>query len=53
MSWITARFTEPSSYASAGAMIVGAGVLLGQPWIIVVGIVGGIVGFFLKEKGKI
>ena len=52
MSWITSRFKEPSSYASAGAMIVGVGVLLGQPWIIVVGIVGGVVGFFLKEKGK-
>ena len=53
MSWITSRFKEPSSYASAGAMIVGVGVLLGPPWIIVVGIVGGVVGFFLKEKGTI
>jgi len=44
---------EPSSYAAAGAAVVGAGVLVNQPVVILVGIVGGAVGFLLKEKGVI
>ncbi len=45
------RFKEPSSYAAAGAVVLGIGVLVSQPIIIVVGIVGGALGFILKEKG--
>tara|TARA_R110000772_G_scaffold210331_1_gene320866 strand:- start:95 stop:235 length:141 start_codon:yes stop_codon:yes gene_type:complete len=44
---------EPSSYAAAGGAVVGIGVLVSQPVIIMVGIVGGAVGFLLKEKGVI
>tara|TARA_R100000544_G_C2226805_1_gene61342 strand:+ start:2916 stop:3056 length:141 start_codon:yes stop_codon:yes gene_type:complete len=44
---------EPSSYAAAGGAVVGIGVLVSQPIVIMVGIVGGAVGFLLKEKGVI
>jgi len=44
---------EPSSYAAAGGAVVGIGVLVSQPVVIMVGIVGGAVGFPLKEKGVI
>ena len=47
------RFKEPSSYAAAGAAVLGVGVLISQPIVIVVGIVGGALGFILKEKGVI
>ena len=53
MSWIVERFKEPSSYAAAGGAVVGIGVLISQPIVIIVGIVGGALGFFLKEKGVI
>jgi hypothetical protein len=53
MKWIMDRMVEPSSYAAAGGAIVGIGVLVGQPVVILIGVVGGAIGFFLKEKGVI
>lgn len=53
MNWILSRMKEPSSYAAAGGAVVGIGVLVSQPIVIMVGIVGGAVGFLLKEKGVI
>jgi 4-amino-4-deoxy-L-arabinose transferase-like glycosyltransferase len=53
MDWIMSRMKEPSSYAAAGGAIVGIGVLISQPVVIIIGIVGGALGFFLKEKGVI
>ena len=53
MNWIMSRMKEPSSYAAAGGAIVGIGVLISQPVVIIVGIVGGALGFILKEKGVI
>tara|TARA_R110000744_G_scaffold43010_1_gene96589 strand:- start:41 stop:202 length:162 start_codon:yes stop_codon:yes gene_type:complete len=53
MKWIMDRMVEPSSYAAAGGAIVGIGVLVSQPIVILVGVVGGAVGFVLKEKGII
>jgi len=53
MKWIIDRFKEPSSYAAAGAVVMGIGMLTGQNWLIMLGIVGGVVGFILKEKGVI
>jgi 4-amino-4-deoxy-L-arabinose transferase-like glycosyltransferase len=53
MNWIMSRMKEPSSYAAAGGAIVGIGVLISQPVVIIIGIVGGVLGFFLKEKGVI
>ena len=53
MSWIVERFKEPSSYAAAGGAVVGIGVLISQPIVIIIGIAGGALGFILKEKGVI
>jgi 4-amino-4-deoxy-L-arabinose transferase-like glycosyltransferase len=53
MNWIMSRMKEPSSYAAAGGAIVGIGVLISQPVVILVGVVGGALGFILKEKGVI
>ena len=53
MDWIMSRMKEPSSYAAAGGAIVGIGVLISQPIVILVGVVGGALGFILKEKGVI
>ena len=53
MKWITSRLKEPSSYAAAGGAIVGIGVLISQPVVILIGVVGGALGFLLKEKGVI
>ena len=52
-AWIKGRLAEPSSYAAIGAAVLGIGVLIDQPIVVVVGIVGGALGFFLKEKGVI
>ena len=51
--WIMSRIKEPSSYAAVGGAVVGIGVLVDQPIVIIIGIVGGALGFFLKEKGVI
>ena len=53
MNWIVSRMKEPSSYAALGGVVVGVGILVSQPIIVVVGMVGGVVGFLLKEKGVI
>tara|TARA_R100000988_G_scaffold12768_2_gene6949 strand:- start:1236 stop:1397 length:162 start_codon:yes stop_codon:yes gene_type:complete len=53
MKYIKDRMTEPSSYAAAGAAVVGIGVLINQPIVILIGVVGGALGFILKEKGVI
>ena len=53
MDWIIDRFKEPSSYGAAGAAVMGSGMLTGQNWLIILGIVGGVAGFILKEKGVI
>jgi 4-amino-4-deoxy-L-arabinose transferase-like glycosyltransferase len=53
LCWVADRMKEPSSYAAAGGAVVGVGVLVDQPIVIVVGVVGGALGWFLKEKGEI
>tara|TARA_R110001583_G_scaffold178256_2_gene334050 strand:+ start:32 stop:202 length:171 start_codon:yes stop_codon:yes gene_type:complete len=53
INWIIDRFTEPSSYAAVGAAVMGIGMLTAQNWLILVGIVGGVLGFVLKEKNVI
>lgn len=52
-AWISERLSEPSSYAAVGLGVLGVGVILNQPILIYAGIVGGVVGFVLKEKGVI
>ena len=53
MKWIKDRMQEPSSYAAAGVAVMGVGVVISQPILVVIGIVGGAVGFVLKERGVI
>ena len=53
LTWFVDRMKEPSSYAAAGGAVVCVGVLVDQPIVIVVGIVGGALGWLLKEKGHI
>ena len=53
LTWFVDRMKEPSSYAAAGAAVVGVGVLVDQPIVVVVGIIGGALGWLLKEKGHI
>ena len=45
------RMKEPPSYAALGGVVVGVGVLISQPIVVMVGMVGGVAGFLLKEKG--
>ena len=51
MNWIMSRMKEPSSYAAAGGAVVGIGVLINEPIVIIIDVVGGALGFLLKEKG--
>jgi|TARA_R110000787_G_scaffold184263_3_gene296199 hypothetical protein len=53
VAWMKGRLSEPSSYAAIGAAVLGVGVLMDQPIVVIVGIVGGALAFFLKEKGII
>ena len=53
MNWVKDRISEPSSYAAAGVAVMGAGIIINQPILIFIGIVGGVIGFLLKEKGII
>ena len=53
LTWFVDRMKEPSSYAAAGGAVVGVGVLVDQPIVVVVGIIGGALGWLLKEKGHI
>ena len=53
MEWIKSRMQEPSSYAALGGVVIGVGILISQPPVIIVGMVGGVIGFLLKEKGVI
>jgi hypothetical protein len=53
IKWITDRICEPSSYAAIGVGVMGLGTIIDQPLLVWVGIVGGVIGFVLKEKGVI
>jgi 4-amino-4-deoxy-L-arabinose transferase-like glycosyltransferase len=53
MDWMKHRIKEPSSWAAAGGILIGLGLLVGQPVIIAVGVIVGIGGFVLKEKNLI
>jgi hypothetical protein len=53
IDWVKDRGSEPSSYVAVGLVVMGPGVLFDQPIVVAVGIIGGILGFILKEKGMI
>ncbi len=50
INWIIDRFKEPSSYAAAGAAVIGISVIINQPVLIIVGAITCAVGMILKEK---
>ena len=53
MNWIMSRMKEPSSYAAAGGAIVGIGVLISQPVVVLIGVVGAYMGMTAyMAKGK-
>tara|TARA_R110000850_G_scaffold128895_2_gene248487 strand:+ start:923 stop:1105 length:183 start_codon:yes stop_codon:yes gene_type:complete len=49
--WVFDRMAEPSSYAAIGAVVMGLGILFDVSGLVILGIVGGAIGFILKEKG--
>ena len=51
--WVFYRMAEPSSYAAIGAVVMGLGILFDVSGLVILGIVGGAIGFILKEKGII
>ena len=51
MNWILSRIKEPSSWAAAGVIVIGVGVIIGQPLLVFAAIVAAVVAFVLKEKG--
>jgi hypothetical protein len=51
--WVSDRMAEPSSYAAIGAVVMGLGILFDVSGLVILGIVGGAIGFILKEKGII
>jgi hypothetical protein len=53
INWVKNRASEPSSYVAVGVVVLGAGMILAEPILIYIGIAGGVLGFFLKEKGLI
>lgn len=53
MKWVKERVSEPSSYAAVGVAVMGVGMIFNIQILIYVGIVGGVLGFLLKERGVI
>ena len=53
ITWNIRRLAEPSSYAAIGVAVMGVGVVINQPVLAFIGIIGGVLGFILKEKGVI
>jgi len=51
MDWITGRLKEPTTYLALALAGVGIGFMLNMPILTWAGIVGGIFGIVLKEKG--
>ena len=53
MNWITSRLKEPSTYLAIAVGGVGLGFVLTMPLITWAGIICGIFGIVLKEKGNV
>ena len=51
MDWITGRLKELTTYLALALAGVGIGFMLSMPILTWAGIVGGIFGIVLKEKG--
>jgi len=53
MDWVVSRTREPSSWAAVSAAVVGIGVLISWPAVVLGGVRIGALGVLLKEKGVI
>jgi|TARA_R110002020_G_scaffold442108_1_gene653258 hypothetical protein len=51
LKWAMGRVREPSTYAAVGVAVMGVGILIDQPYLIMAGIAVGVLAFVLKEKG--
>jgi hypothetical protein len=53
MIWLKDRVSEPSSWASVAAVLLGFGVLISSGMLMMASIIVAVLGFVLKEKGLI
>ena len=51
MDWIKGRLKEPTTYLALALAVVGLGFMFTLPILTWAGIIGGIFGIVLKEKG--
>jgi fumarate reductase subunit D len=51
ISWIQHRIAEPSTWAAVGAGLVGIGVIITQPTVLIVGVAIAALGLIMKENG--
>jgi len=49
--WVSGRIIEPSSWASAAALLIGLSIILAITWMMWVGIVAAIGALVLRERG--
>ena len=47
--WCISRLKEPSTYASTATIILGVGILMGQPLFVIAGIAVAVIGILVKE----
>ena len=50
LKWAMGRVREPSTYAAVGVAVMGVGILIDQPYLIMAGIAVGVLAFVLKER---
>ena len=51
-SWISDRVREPSSWAAVSAGLIGFGVVLDNPVLVILGLASVVVAITTKEKGN-
>jgi len=49
---VLSRISEPSSYAAIGVAAIGLGILTHFEWLAVIGVIGGVLGVVMAEKGQ-
>jgi hypothetical protein len=50
MKYLEGRIKEPSSWAAVAAGIAAVAVFVDEPWVLVLAVAAGVVGFMLKER---
>ena len=53
MAWLKDRISEPSSWASVAAALLGLGTLFSSGVLVMAAVLVAVLGFVLKEKGLI